>query len=57
MKHCAHCQRPIGLMEYKRWGSLYFCCKQHLKDYCKERQQEEPVSNFLAWLAGAPRSN
>ena len=51
MKHCAYCQKGIGLVEYKRWGDLCFCSKVHLQDYCKERQQEDRISSFLAWLS------
>ena len=50
MKRCAYCLKPIGLVEYKRWQDLYFCSRAHLQNYCKERQQEDHVSNFLAWL-------
>ena len=50
MKRCAYCLKPIGLVEYKQREDLYFCSKGHLQSYCKERQQENQVSNFLAWL-------
>jgi hypothetical protein len=42
--------KPIGLVEYKQWGDLYFCSKAHLQSNCRERQQENQISNFLAWL-------
>ena len=51
MKRCAHCLKPIGLVEYKRWRNLYFCSRIHLREYCKERQQEERIGSFLAWLS------
>jgi len=50
MKRCAHCLKQIGLVEYKRWGDLHFCSKAHLDRYCKERQQDSQIANFLAWL-------
>jgi hypothetical protein len=50
MKRCADCLKPIGLVEYKRWGDLYFCSRAHLQNYCKERQQERQIANFLSWL-------
>jgi hypothetical protein len=50
MKRCADCLKPIGLIEYKRWGDLYFCSRAHLQNYCKERQQESQIANFLSWL-------
>src|SRR5262245_14585318 len=40
MKRCAHCDRPIGLVNYKRWGDFYFCCKAHMRTYCFARQQD-----------------
>ena len=51
MKRCAHCLKPIGLVEYKRWRDLYFCSRIHLREYCKERQQEDRIGSFLAWLS------
>ena len=50
MKRCADCLKPIGLVEYKRWGDLYFCSRAHLQNYCIERQQESQIANFLSWL-------
>ena len=57
MKRCAFCLKAIGLVAYKRWGDLYFCSGAHLKNYCKERQQESQIANFHWWLIesrGAP---
>jgi hypothetical protein len=56
MKRCAHCLKVIGLVEYKRWGDLYFCSKVHLQHYCEERQQEGQISNFLTWLIKSQRA-
>jgi hypothetical protein len=50
MKRCAYCLKPIGLQAYKRWGDLYFCSGAHLTNYCKERQQESQIADFLWWL-------
>jgi hypothetical protein len=51
MKRCTYCLKPIGLVEYKRWGKLYFCSKAHLQSYCKQLQQEnQELSNFVIWL-------
>jgi hypothetical protein len=50
MTRCAHCLKPIGLVEYKRWKDLYFCSKSHQHEYCKEREEKDRVGSFLAWL-------
>jgi len=50
MTRCAHCLKPIGLVEYKRWKDLYFCSKGHQHEYCKEREEKDRLGSFLAWL-------
>jgi hypothetical protein len=50
MKRCAHCDRPIGLVNYKRWGDFYFCCKNHVQTYCFARQQDSRIAQLLQWL-------
>jgi hypothetical protein len=55
MKRCALCLKPLGLVEFKRWGDLYFCSKAHLQQYYEGHQQDSRVSRFLQWLYGGPK--